>query len=145
MNSWDSLTWGYGLYKETGINFIINWITFILQNLCIAEQEYSKNSISCLHRHIFLCAIPWKNTLGIHIWVFFRISSKLKTQVKTMYVEFSGNYIDVTKRKLIMWLMEQTGMTTWRLLLNILDANTIHEAGTYYARQCTRPNFPGNE
>jgi len=41
--------------------------------------------------------------------------------------------------------MGQTGMTTRRLLLIILDANTTHEAVTCYARQCTRTNFPSNK
>lgn len=41
--------------------------------------------------------------------------------------------------------MEQPAMTTRRLLLIILGANTTHKAGTYHARQRTRPNVPGNK
>lgn len=89
MNSWDSLTWGHKLHKVRNRNQFYHQpdYFYVAKSLYIAEQVYSENSISCLHRYFFcVCVlyhekIPWAYTFGF----FSRIRSELQTPAKTMY------------------------------------------------------------
>lgn len=117
----------------------------MLQNICIAEQDWSKNSTSCLHRHI-ICVLYPEKIPWAHTFVFSRIHSESQVQVKTMYSSqlfWKLSRCDKEKANHVINGIDRHD--NQEIAFNYFGCKHYTEAGTYYARQCTRTNLPSNK